>query len=100
MTGATRNTSPIKTDGGFLNGAFGSGKNIFSLMEKHGLAGGTTGLTQGNKDFMKLQNAGGRSSKGPGSQTGSRKTGKTAQSKSRKSKNEMEDFEAMEIEEI
>jgi len=54
MTGATRGYSPSKNDGGFPGGAFGGGKNIFSIMEKHGFAGGSSGLTMGNKDFMKL----------------------------------------------
>lgn len=100
MTGATRGYSPSKGDGGFPGGVFGGGKNIFSIMEKHGFSGGSSGLTMGNKDFMKLQNAGGSMKGGPRSMTGSRKTGRTGMSKSRKSKNEQEDFEAMEVEEI
>jgi hypothetical protein len=61
MTGATRGYSPMKDGGGFPGGALGSGggKNIFSIMEKHGFSGGTSGLTMGNKDFMKLNKAGG-----------------------------------------
>ena len=100
MTGETRGYSPSKGDGGFQGGVFGGGKNIFSIMEKHGFSGGSSGLTMGNKDFMKLQNAGGSMKGGPRSMTGSRKTGRTGMSKSRKSKNEQEDFEAMEVEEI
>ena len=100
MTGATRGYSPSKNDGGFPGGGFPGGKNIFSIMEKHGFAGGSSGLTMGNKDFMKLQNAGGSMKGGPRSATGSRKTGRTGYSKSRKSKNDQEDFESMEIEEI
>jgi hypothetical protein len=58
MTGGTRGGSPSKTDGGFF-GSLTGGKDIFSIMEKHGFAGGASGLTLGNKDFMKLQRAGG-----------------------------------------
>ena len=54
MTGATRGYSPSKNEGGFPGGGFPGGKNIFSIMEKHGFAGGSSGLTMGNKDFMKL----------------------------------------------
>ena len=51
----------MKQDGGFPGGALGSGggKNIYSIMEKHGLRGGSSSLTMGNKDFMKLNKAGG-----------------------------------------
>ena len=100
MTGATRGYSPSKNDGGFPGGGFPGGKNVFSIMEKHGFVGGTSGLTMGNKDFMKLQNAGGSQKGGPRSATGSRKTGRTGYSKSKKSKADHEDFEAMEIEEV
>lgn len=60
MTGATRGYSPMKSDN-FMGGAFGGGggKNILSILEKHGIQGGSSGLTSGNKDFMKLQKAGG-----------------------------------------
>lgn len=100
MTGAMSKASPVK-GGNVMSLLNSGGGGIQGILDRAGVSGGKSGLTMGNKDFMKL-NKGGNAG-GARSQTGSRKTGRTARtgvSKSRKSKNDQFDFESMEIEEI
>ena len=101
MTGGMSRGSPMKGAEAnlmsLLNNQVGG---IQALLEREGFVGGKNGLTMGNKDFMKLNKAGGMGG-GAMSQTGSRKTGRTGVtgfSKSKKSA--VMDFEEMEIEEV
>ena len=105
MTGAMSRGSPMKGFGeanlmSLLNNQVGG---IQALLEREGFVGGKDGLTMGNKDFMKLNKAGGMSG-GAMSQTGSRKTGRTGVSGrtgfSKSKKSAVMDFEEMEIEEV
>jgi hypothetical protein len=100
MTGAMSRGSPMKQEANIMSLLNNQVGGIQALLEREGFVGGKTGLTLGNKEFMKLNRAGGASTGGAMSQTGSRKTGRTGFSKSRKSKSDVMDFEAMEVEEI
>ena len=86
---------------GGMSAGFGGG--IQGILQQS--AGGTTGLTMGNKAFAKMSKGGGAASVGTRSiagrsnaSRGTRRTG--GGTMSRKSKRDEEDFDAMEIEEI
>ena len=58
MTGAMSRGSPMKSEANIMSLLNNQVGGIQALLEREGFVGGKTGLTQGNKEFMKLNRAG------------------------------------------